>query len=584
MVAKRKKLINKINHGDCITLMGCMLDGSVDLAFADPPFNIGYQYDEYQDQLPSENYLEWSTRWMQQVHRVLKPNGAFWLAMGDEYAAELKIEASRIGFECRSWVIWYYTFGVHCTHKFTRSHAHLFHFVKDAKQFTFNADEVKVPSARQLVYNDTRAAKGGRLPDDTWILRPQDCTDGFSPEEDTWYFPRVAGTFKERAGFHGCQMPEQLLGRIIKACSNPGEVVLDPFSGSATTLAVAKKLDRQYIGLELSKDYCVLGRQRLDAIRVADDLVGSPEPQASAPQTGATRRSGKAKTEGRGKTQNQDYQKRLFSGATGSKTSLSAEAEGLIQSFSHVHRGYSVDRVVADPIFNEDFQLACDRNQVAGTAAERNRFLFRLRKSGRLKQVGIETTMRTQISWDDLEQFVFASEIAWRRISDDYGDMSLDDILCDPRIAAQFDDIAGQFAPGFRPVDYRWGAIKLRKEGRNARQRAENHRSQLKIGKFTKGILLSELDLSKVPSSAGVYGIALAGGEFLFAAETHGLATRLRSHFESEEARQRWLREHQDLNVFYHDLETVSDYRLARQSLLLKWHQPKWNMVAKLAV
>ena len=143
---------------------------------------------------------------------------------------------------------------------------------------------------------------------------------------------------------------------------------------------------------------------------------------------------------------------------------------------------------------------------------------------------------------------------------------------------------AGQFAPGFRPVDYRWGAIKLRKEGRNARQRAENHRSQLKIGKFTKGILLSELDLSKVPSSAGVYGIALAGGEFLFAAETHGLATRLRSHFESDEARQRWLREHQDLNVFYHDLETVSDYRLARQSLLLKWHQPKWNMVAKLAV
>jgi len=73
VAAKRKKLINKINHGDCITLMECMLDGSVDLAFADPPFNIGYQYDEYQDQLPSENYLEWSTRWMKQVHRVLKP-------------------------------------------------------------------------------------------------------------------------------------------------------------------------------------------------------------------------------------------------------------------------------------------------------------------------------------------------------------------------------------------------------------------------------------------------------------------------------------------------------------------------------
>ncbi|MCH2180987.1 MAG: site-specific DNA-methyltransferase [Mariniblastus sp.] len=582
MATKRNQRLNKINQGDCITLMGSLPEGSVDLVFADPPFNIGYEYDEYQDKLPAEAYLDWSSRWMNQVHRVLKPSGAFWLAMGDEYAAELKIEASRIGFECRSWVIWYYTFGVHCTHKFTRSHAHLFYFVKDAKQFTFNADEVKVPSARQLVYNDSRAAKGGRLPDDTWILRPQDCTDGFSPDEDTWYFPRVAGTFKERAGFHGCQMPEQLLGRIIKACSQPGEVVLDPFSGSATTLAVAKKLDRQYIGLELSKEYCTLGRQRLDAIHVGDDLVGSPEPQCSAPATGG-RGEGKTKKRPR-RGVDQEGQKQLFSAESSSDRRPGSEAEGVIESFRQIHRGYSVDRVVADPIFNEDFQLACDRNQVEGTAAERNRFLFRLRKSGRLKRVGIGTTARTQVSWDDLEQYIFASEIAWRRISDDYGNMSLDDILCDPRIATQFDEIAGQFAPGFRPVDYRWGAIKLRKEGRNARQRAENHQRRLKIKKFTRGIPLSELDLSQVPASAGVYGIALSGGEFLFAGETHGLAHRLRAHFESEQSRQRWLREHRDLEIFYHDLETVADYRLARQSLLLKWHQPKWNMVAKLAV
>ena len=69
--------------------------------------------------------------------------------------------------------------------------------------------------------------------------------DGFAADDDTWYFPRVCGTFKERAGLHGCQMPEQLLGRIIRACSNPGDVVLDPFAGSGTTLAVAKKLGRR---------------------------------------------------------------------------------------------------------------------------------------------------------------------------------------------------------------------------------------------------------------------------------------------------------------------------------------------------
>ena len=73
-------------------------------------------------------------------------------------------------------MIWYYTFGVNCTHKFSRSHAHLFYFVKDPAQFTFRKDEPenRVLSARQLVYADARANPKGRLPDDTWILRPQD--------------------------------------------------------------------------------------------------------------------------------------------------------------------------------------------------------------------------------------------------------------------------------------------------------------------------------------------------------------------------------------------------------------------------
>ena len=82
---------------------------------------------------------------------------------------------------CRSWVIWYYTFWVNCVRGFSRSHTHLFHFVKDPKKATFNADEIRVPSARQLVYADSRANAKGRLPDDTWILRPQDIADGFRP-------------------------------------------------------------------------------------------------------------------------------------------------------------------------------------------------------------------------------------------------------------------------------------------------------------------------------------------------------------------------------------------------------------------
>jgi site-specific DNA-methyltransferase (adenine-specific) len=184
-------------------------------------------------------------------------------------------------------VIWYYTFGVNCKRKFTRSHAHLFHFVKDEEQFTFNDHDpaVRVPSARQLVYADVRANPAGRLPDDTWILRPQDVPGGFAPDQDTWYFSRVAGTFKERAGFHGCQMPEQLLGRIIRVCSNEGDLVLDPFGGSGTTLAVAKKLGRRWIGFELSSDYVANIEDRLAAVAVGQPLDGPADPVTSAPPT-----------------------------------------------------------------------------------------------------------------------------------------------------------------------------------------------------------------------------------------------------------------------------------------------------------
>jgi len=283
--------LDAIHQGDCLEMLARLPDASVHLAFADPPFNIGYDYDTYDDRRTADDYLAWSRRWIGGVQRVLRPDGTLWLAIGDEYAAELKVLATReLGFTCRSWVVWYYTFGVNCRSKFSRSHAHLFHLVKDPAAFTFNSDAIRVPSARELVYGDKRANPRGRLPDDTWVLRPQDLPAGFGSDEDTWYFPRVCGTFKERSGWHGCQMPEQLLGRIIRASSHPDDVVLDPFAGSGTTLAVAKKLGRRFIGCELSEAYAERIRARLDSIAVDDPLDGAAEPLKSAPSTARGRR------------------------------------------------------------------------------------------------------------------------------------------------------------------------------------------------------------------------------------------------------------------------------------------------------
>jgi site-specific DNA-methyltransferase (adenine-specific) len=284
--------VNQVYNQDCLAGMRCLGDGCVQLAFADPPFNIGYDYDVYDDRKPRDRYLAWTRAWIAEVVRVLTPTGTFWLAIGDEYAAEAKLITQSLGLTCRSWVIWYYTFGVHCKRKFTRSHAHLFHFVRDPKRFTFNAAAVRVPSARQLVYADKRADPAGRLPDDTWMLppsvwtyRPQDLSGSFRPDEDTWYFPRVCGTFRQRVGWHGCQMPEQLLARIIRVSSDVGDLVLDPFGGSGTTYAVAKKLGRRWLGFELSPQYVRLIRERLERIRPGDPLEGAEDPLVTAPPT-----------------------------------------------------------------------------------------------------------------------------------------------------------------------------------------------------------------------------------------------------------------------------------------------------------
>jgi site-specific DNA-methyltransferase (adenine-specific) len=191
--------------------------------------------------------------------------------MPDELVSELDMMCKyEHGLHKRSHVVWTYTFGVNSTKKLTRSHAHLLYYVKHKTKFTFNAPACRVPSARQLLYNDKRANPEGRLPDDTWIIRPQDMPDGFGVDQSTWHVPRINGTFTSRADVPN-QIPEQLVGRIVRLCSNPDDVVLDPFVGSGTTPAVAKKLGRRWIGYELSEDYCHRANTR-----VAASAVGAP--------------------------------------------------------------------------------------------------------------------------------------------------------------------------------------------------------------------------------------------------------------------------------------------------------------------
>ena len=229
---------NKIICGDCLDVLGKVREPFADLIFADPPFNIGYKYDKYRDEVASDKYIDWTRQWMGVCKKVLKPSGSFYIAIGDDFAADVKNIATReLKLVMRNWIIWHYTFGQQTKNKFARAHTHIFYFVNDEKKFTFNDDIVRIISDRQKIYQDKRANPAGKMPDDVW-------------DE----YPRLCGTFDERTDFP-CQMPESLLARIIRASSNIGDWVLDPFSGSGTTVAVARKLKRKYTGIEISGKY-----------------------------------------------------------------------------------------------------------------------------------------------------------------------------------------------------------------------------------------------------------------------------------------------------------------------------------------
>ena len=295
--------LNQIVAGDSIALLNDGPEGWVDLVFADPPFNIGYLYHGYNDKKNDNEYLDFSRDWMKAVHRALKPGGSFYQAIGDEYAAELAVIAKKdAGFHLRNWIIWHYTFGQQPKNKFARSHTHILYFTKDPKNFTFNPDAVRVASARQTTYKDARANPKGKLPDDVWFLRPQEANEAepqyFSSESDTWNVSRVCGTFKEREGWHGCQMPISVLNRIILSSSNPGDVVLDPFNGSGTTVVAAALLGRQYVGIDQSAEYVDYARKRLEhALDAAAAQSGTGKPGAAVAAAIDPKRSSKVMTE-----------------------------------------------------------------------------------------------------------------------------------------------------------------------------------------------------------------------------------------------------------------------------------------------
>lgn len=236
---------------DCLKLLSKLEDNSVDLIINDPPY-FKIVKNDWDNQWKSESdYLSWCHMWAYECYRVLKPGRCFYIwgtTKTDTFLRfKLDIMNSFRDLVYQNWIIWSYDWGGRSKKSFARKHEDLLMYSK-GKDFLFNADDIRVP---YKVLTNVRAGATnnplGKIPTDVWEKNNHT-------------------TSKEYCAWHPTQKPLSLLERIIKANTNVGDVVLDCFSGSGSTMIAAHNVDRKFIGCEINKDYYEKSLERFELL------------------------------------------------------------------------------------------------------------------------------------------------------------------------------------------------------------------------------------------------------------------------------------------------------------------------------
>ncbi len=239
--------------GDCLSILTeAISDRSVDLIFADPPYNIGKKFANFKDSWPSdEHYAEWCHGWIDVCIKKLSPTGSMYVMTSTQSMPYLDLYIRR-HLTVLSRIIWHYdSSGVQAKNKFGAMYEPILHYVADPDRYTFNGDAIRV---------EARTGAQRKLID---YRKPTPSLYNTTKiPGNAWYFPRVRYRMSEYEN-HPSQKPEALLERIILASSNPGDLVLDPFAGTFTTSAVAQRLKRRSVGIEQEGDYIKIGLRRL---------------------------------------------------------------------------------------------------------------------------------------------------------------------------------------------------------------------------------------------------------------------------------------------------------------------------------
>lgn len=243
------KYYNKILNGDSIELFKKIPDNSIDITFADPPFNLKKKYNGYKDSLEFEEYLKWCELWIKEMVRVTKPTGSIFIHNIPKWLTYYSSILNRYA-TFRHWISWDAPSSP-MGKSLQPSHYGILYYVKDIKQTKFY--ELRYPHKRCRKCGGLLKDYGGKKQG----LHP------FGPLlSDVWTDIHRIKHNKYRDE-HPCQLPIHLLERIILMSTDESDIVLDPFMGTGTTAIAAKRLGRNYIGFELDKKYVSIANDKL---------------------------------------------------------------------------------------------------------------------------------------------------------------------------------------------------------------------------------------------------------------------------------------------------------------------------------
>ena len=262
-------MLNSLILGDNLEVLKSLPDNSVDLCYIDPPFFSNRNYAviwgdkgevrSFEDCWDGgvDTYINWMYKRVEQIHRILKPTGSFYLHCDWHADAYLRVYVLDKIFGRDNFlneIIWSYSTGGASKKHLSRKHDNIFWYAKNIKKYQFYPE--RIPEERtEKSLKRAQNPTGARISSDNVLKLPG----------DVWQIQALNPMEKERIGYP-TQKPEALLERIIKASSNEGDVVLDCFMGGGTTIAVAQKLGRNWIGIDQSPAAFGVTRARLDIL------------------------------------------------------------------------------------------------------------------------------------------------------------------------------------------------------------------------------------------------------------------------------------------------------------------------------